>query len=438
MSSATPIQLDILPSTNLRTSPSTGASSTIFGVTADRLIRAQALPAGQTDGFDWWRIDLPPGDVLAVKLAPFVPELYVRGDRVQQVSTPVVPPPVLTDPVIDPAPIVQPPLTPGALIGAHPALPALAPHQLLGMHMLEAGQPQLGDFLRAGCRSFTILGNIGAARDARAAGAAVIFRRFIDHGHVPDPAEFARNIGLSATDAVMVMGINEADNIATDALRQRFEWERVFAETIWALYPSCFPVIGGFSMGTPRIEDAGVAAEWRATYGAFLNANAHRVGLNYHSYSGRPAEGFPPRAVPVIEPKWFEMRHLEFTYSAALGALDRRVVLVSDESGVDVQGVGGFPDCGYDDALFMTWYQQRVAMFAQHSQQYVFNLFQGDDHNTRWGGYRVRRYLGPLSTIWSGSAPRDFTPIPRSVPDGVSPLPPGWSPPPKHTRRGEG
>jgi hypothetical protein len=435
MSSPAPILLEILPSTNLRTLPSTGAASVIFGVSADRLIRAQALPAGQAEGFDWWRIDLPPGDVLAVKLAPFVPELYVRGDRVQAVQISAPPTPVLTQPVVDPPPVVAPP--PGTLIGAHPALPALAPHQLLGVHMLEAGQPQLGDFLRAGCRSFTILGNVGAARDARAAGAAVIYRRFIDHGHVPDPAEFARNIGLSANDAVMVMGINEADNIATDALRQRFEWERVFAETIWALYPNCFPVIGGFSMGTPRIEDAGVAAEWRATYGAFLNANAHRVGLNYHSYSGRPAESFPPRTVPVIEPKWFELRHIEFTYNPALGALDRRVLLVSDESGVDVQGVGGFPDCGYDDALFMTWYQQRMAHFAPHPQQYVFNLFQGDDHNTRWGGYRVRRYLGPLSTIWSGSVPRAFMPVPRDAGTN-SPLPAEWSPPAKRVQRGEG
>lgn len=435
MSTPTPVSIDILPGTNLRTQTSTAASSAVFGVTADRLIRVLALPAGDAEGFAWWRIDLPVGDALAVKFAPFVPELYVRGDRVQAGPT---------QPLPDPQPVTPPPSAPvvdlppaQTMIGAHPALPTLAPHQRLGIHMLEAGQPQLGDYLRAGCRSFTILNNIAAAREARAAGAAVIYRRFIDHGHVPDPAEFVRNIGLGSGDAVMVMGINEADNISTDALRQRFEWERVFAEAIWALYPSCFPVIGSFSMGTPRIEDPGVAAEWRATYGAFLNANAHRVGLNYHSYSGRPAESYPPRSIPVIEPKWFELRHLQFAYDAALGSLDPRVLLVSDESGVDVQGVGGFPDCGYDDGLFMTWYRQRAAHFGPHAQQYVFNLFQGDDHNTRWGGYCVRRYLGPLTTIWSGLAPREFTPAAPAT-TTTSPLPADWSPPSKRVQRGEG
>ena len=138
-------------------------------------------------------------------------------------------------------------------------------------------------------------------------------------------------MGLQASDRLMVMGLNEADCLPTHDLRKRFAWDKAFAEAVWDMLPNCFPVLGSFSMGTPEIENPNVAAVWRETYGAFLNANWQRAGLNYHSYSGRPADGYPPVDVQVIQPKWFEMRHLRFSYDPALGALEKRGVLASDE-----------------------------------------------------------------------------------------------------------
>jgi hypothetical protein len=300
------------------------------------------------------------------------------------------------DALPDPKPI------PSGVIGVHPALPALPFHKRLGVHMLTTGKPPLQEWLDAGCLSFTCMDNVAAAREARAAGAAVIYRRYIERG-VPDPTEFVRYMGLDVVDAVMVMGINEADNLSTSDLVPRFNWDRKFAEAVWARYPKCFPLIGSFSMGTPQIENPDVARVWRDTYGKFLNENWHRVGLNYHSYSGRPDVSFPPPQAGVVTPEWLEMRHLKYSYDPKLGALDKRVILVGDETGVDQQGTGGFAACGYDDQTFMRWWLMRRQLFEPHPQQYTFNLFQVNPDNARWAGYEVRRFRDLLKAqVWAG------------------------------------
>jgi hypothetical protein len=346
--------------------------------------------------------------------------------------------------------IEPPPPTPvsGTVIGKHAALPALPLHQLVGLHMLEAGKPQLQEYMDANCRSFTCLNNVLAAREARDVGAAVIFRRFIDHGVVPDPEDFARHLGVDSGDRLMLMGINEADNISTSAIRKRFEWDEKFARAIWRLYPKCFPLIGSFSMGTPQLENADVAREWRETYGAFLNANWERVGLNYHSYSGRTFQNWTPSNAPVIAPTWLESRFLEFGYNPLLGALDKRVILTGDESGRDVMGTGGFLACGDGPTQFWMYLSHAQGVFGPHPQAYVRNLFQADRNNQRWAGYNVWPYLGELRMLWAGKQNRTevFMPLvgngdSDALPNRlqlvlsefkeVSPLPEGWTPPAK-------
>lgn len=418
------VKIEIVPGTNLRTTPTVTSDDNIYGVTPAQPVVVDAQLTAETEGFAWWLIELPAPAFVGERRMRNYPPLYVRDDRARMLGN-------LPSDGAGATPTGA--STPAGMIGAHPALPSLPMHQRMGMHMLEAGKPQLDDYLAANCRSFTVLNNVAAAREARDVGAAVIFRRFIDHGVVPDPVEFARTIGLGAGDAVMVMGINEADNIATSDLVRRFDWDKRFAEAVWQLYPRCFPLIGSFSMGTPQLENGDVARVWRETYGAFLNQNWQRVGLNYHSYSARPAAGYPPQNVEVIEPKWLEMRHLLFGYDPALGGLDKRVVLASDESGVDVGSVGGFGACGYTGDGLLRWWRLRRELFEAHAQQYVFNLFQADTHNARWAGYNTRPFLGSLTQIWTDRIGRSleldraFKPVDRAV----SPLPANWSPPSK-------
>jgi hypothetical protein len=288
-----------------------------------------------------------------------------------------------------------------SMVGHHPALPALPLHKRLGVHMLEAGRPKTNDYISAGCASQTNLNNVLAAREARDVGAS-IFRRFIDHGSLPGAEDLVLHMGLHSSDAVMVMGINEADSISTSDIPRRFAWERDFAMAVWKHLPKCFPLIGNFSMGTPQIENPQLARVWRETYGAFLNQNWQRVGLNYHNYSARPAKEFPPASEQVIGGQWLEARHLLYSYHPDFGALDKRVVIVHDESGVDIGGRGGFPSCDYTHEFFRMWLANRLGYSERYSQSYVYNMFQADWENARWAGYSVRGFLDVMREFWGG------------------------------------
>ena len=125
------------------------------------------------------------------------------------------------------------------------------------------------------------------------------------------------------------------------------------------------------------------------------------------------------------------MRWLKWGYDPARGALDKRVVLVNDESGVDVSSRGGFTACGYTEDQFLMWWNKRRELYEAFPQQYVFNLFQGDPENARWAGYRVNGYLGVLRRIWGGQAPRQAGHVRLGLlakAEGDSPLPASWNP----------
>jgi hypothetical protein len=295
------------------------------------------------------------------------------------------------------------PAQPATVIGVHPALPTRATHQRLGIHMLTTGKPLLQDYIDAGCPSFTAMDNVMAAREARAAGCAAIFRRFINHGSVPDPREFARYMGLGRDDTLMVMGVNEADSISTSDIEKRFDWDRKFAEAVWEFYPRCFPLIGSFSMGTPQIDNPDVARRVRETYGTFLNANWHRVGLNYHSYTEKSADDWPPANARTIADEWLAERWLKYGLDPVYVGLDPRVIMTGDETGVDIGGFGGLPATGHTHETFKNkWWSKRKALHEQYPQLYVQNIFQGVTDNQRWMGYSAHGYMPVLREIWRG------------------------------------
>ncbi len=341
--------------------------------------------------------------------------------------------------VIEPAtaPPPPPPPTPtpsGSAIGKHPALPALSIGQRFGVHMLNVGRPETDALFDMGCRSFTCLNNIAAAREVRARGGAAIVRHYIDHGVVPPAGDFARGMGVGRDDTFMVMGINEADSIATDKIEERFAWDKEFAQTMHSIAPRCFVLIGSWSMGTPQLEIEPHASRFRNTYGAFLNANADWCGVNYHCYSGRPTPAFPPNHATVIAPEWFEMRFLKYAYSPQHGGINPNVVIVGDESFIDVGGTGGATACGYTEEDVARWWNMRRALFEPFPQMYVHNAFMADGNNSRWAGYNVRGYVGTLARIWRGeipmSSPREMGAIGGEL--GASPLPADYSPPAKN------
>lgn len=333
-----------------------------------------------------------------------------------------------------PPPVVIPGKT---VIGIHPALPNLPTVQdRFGLHFMDRGVPLHQEAFNLGCRSGTFM-SVGAAREARAMGMAVILRKYIPGGAPPSPESHAESMGVDANDTLMLMGTNEADNISTSDLVTRFEWDRRFALRAHALYPKCFILIGSFSMGTPQLDNPEVARVWRETYGKFLNENDYWCGLNYHCYSARPTAAFPPAHAAVIDPFWLEMRMLRMAYDPAIGALSESVVCVGDESFVDVAGTGGSIGCGYGEQDVINWFNLRFGLFGDYPQMYVHNAFMTDPDRHEWAGYNVRGWWNLFSNfVWRSAnkvVPRKPT-IMRFADLLMklkSPLPADWSPPSK-------
>ena len=331
-------------------------------------------------------------------------------------------------PPVPPPPVVDPPKPTGTAIGVHPALPLLPFNKRLGVHTLERIE-EAREAFNLGCRSFTIMNNHAGAREMRAKGAAVIVRMFMNHGVVVPPEEFARYYGVNADDTLICMGINEADNISTSEIEKRFDWDRRWALEMHRLYPRCFIVIGSFSMGTPQIDNPEVAARFKNTYSAFLNANADWCGLNYHSYQRRHSSSVPPASQAVEDPAWWPKRFLLWGYNAGAGGLNTNVVMVSDEAGVDIGGIGGFPACGYDDNTFMRWWEMHRAWFEPVPQVYCQNIFQLSPR-ADWAGYNARVVLGGLAQVWQGTAPALRNVAQPEVYEGEAPGA-DWNPPAK-------
>lgn len=372
--------------TRVRFTPDTISTTNIAGVIPGAAVVDGTL---SNDG-KWVMVDIKPErmTVSGVVLAPSVNATFAGFASSQFMKPAAITPPV-------------PPVS-GSAIGVHPALPALAFNKRTGVHTLERIE-EAREAFDLGCRSFTIMNNHAGAREMRTRGAAVIVRIFMPHGVVVPPEEFARYYGVNADDTLICMGTNEADNISTSEIETRFDWDRRWANEMHRLYPKCFIVIGSFSMGTPQLDDINVAARFRNTYGAFLNANADWCGINYHSYHRRHSDKLPPFTHPVESPDWWPKRFLNWGYNAQHGGLSSRVVCVSDEAGVDIGGIGGFPACGYNDDAFLGWWGLQRSWFADVPQVYTQNVFQLSPR-ADWAGYNARCVLGGMARVWQGPA----------------------------------
>lgn len=284
-------------------------------------------------------------------------------------------------------------------IGVHPALPALSFNKRTGVHTLERIE-EAREAWGLGCRAFTMMNNISGAREIRQMGGAVIVRHYMPGGQLWSVDQFLAAYGLGRDDKFIVMGINEADNISTSEIEQRFAFDKDFALKVHAQNPSCFVVIGSFSMGTPQLDDPNTAARFKNTYGAFLNANASWCGINYHSYHRRHSPKVPPTSEPVESPDWWPKRFIKWGYDPAYGGLNSNVICVSDEAGVDIGGLGGFPACGYDDNSFAYWHEMQKEWFSGLDQVYIQNIFQLSPR-ADWAGYNARCVLGGLTKVWN-------------------------------------
>ena len=368
-----------------RFQPSTANDDYIAGVVkAGTVIDAE--PAPNAAGWLRWRL---PSLVASVK-NQFTP--YVYALAVYFKAETVTPPPP------------QPPATVDA-------------RYLLGVSCLNDHAAGM-DALARGCRSVLFMdGLLAAIQAAKAYPDAIIWSRMWFQ-HAPDPKFLADHQGAGLMDVprnLYTTCANEADwfGYGTPAeLRQRFEYERDFALSLWARNPSRMVVMGEFSHGTPDTTKPEIVREWVNTYGAFAKQNASRVRLGWHLYTyGVRFPSHPGTNRSMVDPVWFEGRDNEFW--KALGSPES-VKHVCGETGVE-SGQGGYTqpvDTSAQFAECVAWwlaYRRSLPVTMEAACIFQYGSHQG------WRGYDVRGFAGVLGEFWSGkrgpalSAARSFT-----------------------------
>lgn len=300
----------------------------------------------------------------------------------------------LLNPIPQPAP--QPPST-GS--GQAPRI-AVHPKYQLGVNVLQSAELAEDAFAR-GCRAVMIMDNGQAAYNlARAYPDGWVMLRAY-HNVKLEPHRMADMLGLKGAPPNLIFtGANESDTYAygtPDQVRERFAFDRGWAEIIHGRNPAAKVAIGTFSHGCPDFTDAAIRDVLRDTYVAFANDHPDWVMLDFHLYTkGRRFPSHPPSDAPIIAPEWFEMRY-EKAYADT--GLDTRVRCVCGEHGVEA-GAGGFKWAGYTADQFREWAAGwMLAQMASETPLLCATLYTLSWHQG-WQGYWMQGYLDALTELW--------------------------------------
>lgn len=294
--------------------------------------------------------------------------------------------------------------------------------QLCGMNVLNFTEDANLGFAQ-GCRTFTFMNQMAGANELYDKG-SITFVRAWGFNSKWSARQIVDALGLDKTRHHFALLLNEQDlgygYGSVEALRERFAVEKAACEIIWNEFPNIVPVIGGFSVGTPQLDNPDFAKVFRETYGAFLNANAHRVCINMHLYLWkRPLAELPPADEMVyLDQSWWAGRAATWLWRADGGGLSKAVYLVCDEWTGET-GHGGWAQAAY------TWANAIAASKVWMSFYWALeNMLAATEfiacRSTSWGGYDVR-YLWPsvyqyawAFNTWPTSFPREFVAnIPR-------------------------
>lgn len=305
-------------------------------------------------------------------------------------------PPVIAPPVIAP-PVVVPPA----------GSKWKEARYLLGVSCLNDHAAGM-DALARGCRSVLFMdGLLAAIQAAKAYPDAIIFNRSWFQ-HRPDPVWLADHHGaglMDVPDNLWSTCANEQDwglEYGSPAkLRERFDYERTFAQSLWNRNPNRKVVIGEFSHGCPNHEDPEIVKAYKETYYAFAEKNAGRVRVGWHLYTKGRRFAHHPQEVDgePKNPEWFEGRDFEFWKRCGSSP---NVVHACGETGVESTHGSFVNPANYTDQQFSEWCAWWLTY--RRSLPVALNgacIFQYGKHQN-WQGYNVQRYAGVLQDYWTG------------------------------------
>lgn len=203
-----------------------------------------------------------------------------------------------------------------------------------------------------GCRSFLIIDNEIACRQIKQAHpeAVVVARRWMADWQL-NGKELANKVG-GEDDGVIYELFNEADQWGYGTVEQiRIRIDHELEATRILRAKGVKVCMGGYSMGTPQMENPDIAAQVRR-YTEFYN-NDSGVYFSMHLYS--PNLNHPPDY-------WYERRYEWLFTNCGFDARLRKVIATED--GLDDGGIGGYPTHNATSADFerITTAQQSAHM----------------------------------------------------------------------------
>ena len=286
-----------------------------------------------------------------------------------------------------------------------------------------------------------VIGNMGAADRAIAAGAKVIFamhehlgihqralanphitfiyRGWVAAGQRPSPLDVLHHlqVGRDNPPNLWYVGTNENDHYGDDpdALRGRVLWDGELFHRLRDIRPDIRYFGGSFGHGCPgRIEDPnGPVVAALMGYAALWNEG---MGIDLHNYEkGKRYPDDPPGDALIHDPIWYPKRG-DFWFRN--GILDPRVGggFIHGETGVEA-GYGGYNWAGYNQQQFgrsiRTLSEFGRAPIVVESGPYkgtwpsvdlagaIFQMGNTDTGSGGWAGYNVENYLPELRTFWA-------------------------------------
>jgi len=286
-----------------------------------------------------------------------------------------------------------------------------------------------------------VIGNMGAADAAIAAGSKVIFamhehlgihqralanpgitfiyRGWIPGGQRPTPSDMLAKlqVGRDNPPNLWYVGSNENDHFGDDpeALKGRVLWDGEMFKRLRDIRGDIRYFAGSWGHGCPgRIEDPnGPVTAALMGYSDLWNQG---MGIDLHAYTkGKRFQDDPPGNALIHDPIWFEDR-AQFWFRN--GILDPRKGggFINGETGVEA-GAGGYQWAGYSSAQFARHIRTLRALgradMVIPSGPYkgtwpsvniagaIFQMGDSNFGNGGWGGYNVEGYLPELRTFWA-------------------------------------
>lgn len=286
-----------------------------------------------------------------------------------------------------------------------------SPYIHIGVNNVTGNDEIVKRALTMGCRFIMVLNNPGlACWAADNYPGAVVMSRIWWNRNTPSISSFMDRQGGANNPRVFYTGVNEADeigqggsgtNINIKEIEDRAKFDIGVAAAVRAAGGKY--AAGSFSMGTPEFLSQDVCDAMRRYYAPGFNRGDYH--WNYHSYSPNMSFGKPENK-DYVAPIWYE-RRWEFLFTKCGFKTGGNVYVLSDETGVDEGGVGGFPAHGASDSDVVRWckyYQdvQSAPLPDGSISPFIGGALFQVGNTWDWGGYNVAGYLDALSReVWN-------------------------------------